>query len=321
MTLFRSTLKAAACVALAFGLGSGAQAQDYPNKPIRLIVGYAPGGAVDIVSRIIGEPLGQRLGQRLVIDNRPGGGTIIAQTALAKADPDGYTLMMADIAMGAGPALNKSLPYDTLKDFEPVVLVALLPGVMAVDKALPVKTVADFVKLAKSQPGKLNYASSGIGSLGHLGSELFKTETGTDIVTIPYQSGAQVAQALLGGNVQMFFSTVPPVLPFAEKVNIVAISHDKRLAILPDVPTFAESGLPGVKIALWQGVFVPRGTDKKIIQKLNAEINAVLKMPDVRERVAKLGGDLVGGTPQELGAFLKTEVDKWQKVIPANLRN
>lgn len=320
MTLIRSTLMAAACIALTFA-SAFAQAQDYPNKPIRLIVGYAPGGAVDIVSRIIAEPLGQRLGQRFVVDNRPGGGTIIALTALAKADPDGYTMMMADIAMGASPALNKSLPYDTLKDFEPVVLVALLPGVMAVDKNMPVKNVADFVKLAKSQPGKLNYASSGIGSLGHLGPELFKMETGTDIVTIPYQSGAQVTQALLGGNVQMFFSTVPPVLPFAEKVNILAISHDKRLAALPDVPTFAESGLPGVKIALWQGLFVPRGTDKKIIAKLNAEVNAVLQMPDVRERIAKLGGDLVGGTPQELAVFLKSEIDKWTKVIPASMRN
>jgi tripartite-type tricarboxylate transporter receptor subunit TctC len=318
MTLFRSTL-IAACAALAFG--ANANAQDYPNKPIRLIVGYAPGGAVDIVSRIIAEPLGQRLGQRFIVDNRPGGGTIIALTQLAKADPDGYTMMMSDIAMSAAPALNKSLPFDTLKDFEPVVLVALLPGVMAVDKALPVKNVADFVKLAKSEPGKLNYASSGLGSLGHLGSELFKKETGTDIVTIPYQSGAQVMQALLGNNVQMFFSTVPPVLPFADKVNILAISHDKRLPALPDVPTFKEAGLPGVKIALWQGLFVPKGTDKKIIAKLNAEVNAVLKMPDVRERIEKLGADLVGGTPQDLAVFLKSEVDTWTKVIPASMRN
>jgi tripartite-type tricarboxylate transporter receptor subunit TctC len=318
MNLIRSLL---AAYSVLFAASSVVVAQEYPNKPIRLIVGYAPGGAVDIVSRIIAEPLGQRLGQRFVVDNRPGGGTIIALTALAKADPDGYTMMMADIAMGAGPALNKTLPYDTFKGFEPVALIALLPGVMAVDKSLPVKNVADFVELAKSQPGKLNYASSGIGSLGHLGPELFKMETGTDIVTIPYQSGAQVTQALLGGNVQMFFSTVPPVLPFAEKVNILAISHDKRLAALPDVPTFIEAGLPGVKIALWQGLFVPKGTDKKIIAKLNAELNTVLQMPDVRERVAKLGGDLVGGTPQDMAAFLKAEVDKWTKVIPASMRN
>jgi tripartite-type tricarboxylate transporter receptor subunit TctC len=318
MNVIRALVAACSVVCAASSL---AVAQDYPNKPIKLLVGYAPGGAVDIVSRIIAEPLGQRLGQRFVVENRPGGGTIIALTALAKADPDGYTLLMADIAMGALPALNKSLPYDTFKDFEPVALVALLPGVMAVDKNIPVKSVSEFVALAKSQPGKLNYASSGIGSLGHLGAELFKTETGTNIVTIPYQSGAQVMQALLGGNVQMVFSTIPPMLPAADKVNILAISHDKRLAAMPDVPTFAEAGLPGVKIALWQGLFVPRGTDPKIIQKLNVELNAVLQMPDVRERVAKLGGDLVGGTSQDLRAFLKAEVEKWTKVIPASMRN
>lgn len=314
-------LAAFACGLLVLAATAAARADDYPTKPVRLLVGYAPGGAVDIVSRIIGDKLGQRLGQRIVVDNRPGGGTIIALTTLAKAEPDGYTMMMADIAFSAAPALHKTLPYDTFKDFEPVLLVALLPGVMAVDKNLPVKNVADFVKLAKSAPGKLNYASSGVGSLGHLGPELFKAETGTDIVPIPYQSGAQVTQALLGGNVQMFFATVPPVLPFAQKVHILAISHNKRLAIMPDVPTFAESGLPGVKVALWEGVFVPRGTDKKIIHELNAEFNAVLQIPEVKERIAKLGGDVVGGTPEELDAFFKAEVAKWSKLLPESLRN
>jgi tripartite-type tricarboxylate transporter receptor subunit TctC len=321
MKRFHTVLMALSCGLLMLAAGSPAHAEDYPNKPIRLLVGYAPGGAVDIVSRILGDKLSQRLGQRIVVDNRPGGGTIIALTTLAKADPDGYTAMMADIAFSAAPALHKMLPYDTFNDFEPVVLVALLPGVMAVDKNLPVKNVADFVKLAKSEPGKLNYASSGLGSLGHLGAELFKAESGTDIVTIPYQSGAQVTQALLSSNVQMFFATIPPVLPFADKVHILAISNDKRLPILPDVPTFAESGLPGVKVALWEGVFVPRGTDKKVIQKLNAQFNAVLQIPEVKERIAKLGGSVVGGTPEEFAAFFKSEVDKWSRVVPASLRN
>jgi len=313
-------LTAAICAALALA-ALPARADTYPSKPIKLFVGYAAGGAVDIVSRIIGEKLSQRLGQRIVVENRPGGGTTLALGALSKSDPDGYTFMMADIAMGANPALNANLPYDTFKDFDPVVLVALLPGVMAVDPKLPVKNVAEFVALAKSQPGKLNYASSGIGSLGHLGPELFKKETGTDIVAIPYQSGAQVTQALLGGNVEMFFATVPPVLPFAEKVHILAISHDKRLTALPNVPTFAEQGLPGVQIQLWEGVFAPKGTDKKIIDKMNAEINAVLQMPDVRERIAQLGGDVAGGTPERLRDFLKSEVDKWLKVLPESLRS
>lgn len=321
MRYFIRFLIALTCSAFVLTANAVAQADDYPNKPIRLLVGYGPGGAVDIVSRILADRLEKRLGQRIVVDNKPGGGTIIALTTLAKATPDGYTAMMADIALSAAPALHKTLPYDTFKDFEPVVLVALLPGVMAVDKKLPVKNVADFVKLAKSEPGNLNYASSGIGSLGHLGPELFKSETGTDIVAIPYQSGAQVMQALMSGVAQMGFATAPPLLPFADKVHILAVSHDKRLSMLPEVPTFAESGLPGVKVALWEGVFVPRGTDKKIIQKLNAEFNAVLQIPEVRERIAKLGGDVVGGTPEQLASFLKAEVAKWQTVVPASLRN
>lgn len=316
----RSLLAAGVCALLAPGLGITAHADDYPSKPIRLLVGYAPGGAVDIISRIVGEKLSQRLGQPIIVENRPGGGTIIAQGALAKSEPDGYTMIMADIAMGANPALHRTLPYDTLRDFEPVALVALLPGVMAVAPTLPVKTVAEFVELAKSKPGKLNYATSGMGSLGHLGPELFKAETKTDIVAIPYQSGAQVTQAALSGNVEMFFTTVPPLLPVADKVRVLAISHDKRLPVLPDVPTFAESGLPGVQVQLWEGVFLPRGTDKRIIARLNTEINAVLTMPDVRERIAALGGDVVGGPPERLGTFLQAEVDKWMKVLPPSQR-
>ncbi len=314
-------LAALVCAAFVCAGSFAARGDDYPNKPIRLLVGYAPGGAVDIVSRILADRLEKRMGQRIVVDNRPGGGTIIALQTLARADPDGYTAMMADIAMAANPALHKTLPYDTFKDFEPVVLVALLPGVMAVDPKLPVKNVADFVKLAKSEPGKLNYASSGIGSLGHLGPELFKSETGTNIVTIPYQSGAQVMQALMSGVAQMIFATAPPLLPFKDKVHVLAVSGDHRLAALPDVPTFAESGLPGVKVALWEGVFVPRGTDEKIVHKLNAEFNAVLQIPEVKDRIAKLGGEVVGGTPEQLASFLKQEVAKWQRVVPASLRN
>ena len=320
MVRFRGLLTAAACGLLIFAASAAARADDYPTKPIRWLVGYGPGGAVDIVSRIIGDKLSQRLGQRIAVEDKPGGGTTIALGILARAQPDGYTVMMADIAFGAAPALKKTLPYDPYKDFEPVVLVALLPGVMAVDKNLPVKNVADFVKLAKSEPGKLNYASSGLGSLGHLGPELFKSETQTNIVMIPYQSGAQVTQALLSGVAQMMFATVPPVLPFKDKMHILAVSNDTRLPMMPDVPTFKESGLPGVQVALWEGLFVPAGTDKKIIQKLNSEINAVLQMPEVRERIEKIGGEVKGGTPEQLGAFAKGEIEKWSRIIPASLR-
>lgn len=308
------SLLAAACAALTT-VSAPAKADTYPSKPIRFIVGYAPGGAVDIVTRIIGEKLSARLGQQIVVENRPGGGTIIAMTALHSAAPDGYTMMMADIAMGANPSLNNKLPYDTFKDFDPVGLVAVLPGVMAVSPKLDVKNVKEFVELAKSRPGKMNYATSGMGSLGHLGAELFVSETKTNIVAIPYQGGGQVTQALVGGNVEMFFATVPPVLPVIDKVKVLAISHNKRLDILPNVPTFAESGLPGVDVQLWQGVFVPHGTDRKIVDRVNKEINEILKDPAVRERIAKLGGDVAGGTPEQLGTFLKAEVAKWSKTL------
>jgi tripartite-type tricarboxylate transporter receptor subunit TctC len=321
MSCFRGRFIIGMCTLLTLLFSIAANADDYPSRPIRLLVGYGPGGAVDIVSRIIADQLQNRFAQRIVVENRPGGGTTIALGALAQGAPDGYTLMMADIGYSAAPALRADLPYDTFKDFVPVVLVALLPGVMAVDAKLPVKSVDDFVKLAKSEPGKLNYASSGLGSLGHLGPELFKTETHTDIVQIPYQSGAQATQALLRGDAQMLFATAPPLLPFADKMRILAISHDKRLPIMPNVPTFAELGQPGVQIELWEGVFAPRGTDKKIIAKLNADINAVLQMPEVSQRIAKLGGDVVGGTPERLGQFAKAEVAKWLRVLPASLRS
>lgn len=311
-----------ACALLAFvAVGDGGvRAAGYPTAPIRLLVGYAPGGAVDIISRIIAKHLSARLGQNVVVENRPGGGTVIALTALAKSPPDGYTMMMADIAMGALPSLRKTLPYHTFKDFKPVVLVALLPGVMAVDRKLPVKTVGDFVKLARSEPGKLNYASSGIGSLGFLGPELFKAESKTNIVQIPYHSGAQATEALISSTVQMMMGTAPPLLPFKNKVRILAISSNKRLPIMPNVPTFAESGYPGVNVQLWEGLFVPRGTDPKIVTKLNSAVNAVLKMPKVRARIAKLGGTVVGGTPERLHRFLKQEVAKWLRVVPPSLR-
>lgn len=303
------------------GVMSSAIADEYPTKPIRMLVGYGAGGAVDIVSRVLADRLEKRLGQRVLVENRPGGGTIIALQALAKSAPDGYTAMMADVAMSANPALRTNLPYDTMRDFEPVVLVALFPGVMAVNINLPVKNVKDFIKLAKSEPGKLNYANSGLGGVGHLGPELFKSETGTDIVSIPYQSGAQAMQALMSGDAQMAFATAPPLLPFKNNVRILAVANEKRLASLPDVPTFAELGLPGVKVALWVGVFLPRGTDESIVQKLNAEVNAVLQIPEVKERIVKLGGEVMGGTSQDLNTFLHSEVAKWQKIIPASLRH
>jgi len=323
-TLARRWLLAIGWLALAqvtFQAAFGdAHAQNYPNRPIRLIVGYAAGGSVDIVCRIIADKLAQRLGQQVVVDNRPGGGTQVASSMLVKSEPDGYTLMMADIAHGANPALNAKLPYDTLKDFEPILLVAVFPSILAVDKSLPVASVKEFIALVKSKPGQLNYSSSGVGSMNFLASELLKAETGSEIIHIPYQSGAQATTALLGGFVQMLITTAPQLLQYVDKVHILAVSSDQRLPAIADVPTFAEQGFPNFKMQLWQGLLAPAGVDKQIVQKLNAEFNAVLTLPDVRERLATLGGNAVGGTPQAFDAFIRNEIDKWSRVIQPHMR-
>jgi tripartite-type tricarboxylate transporter receptor subunit TctC len=313
------TLAAILIVALA-AFAAPVRADNYPDRPVRIIVGYAAGGSVDIVARIIADKLSQRLGQRFLVDNQPGGGTLLASQALVKAAPDGYTLLLADIAHGANPALKEKLPYDTQKDFTPVALVALLPAILAVEKSLPVKNVKELISYAKSKSGELNYSSSGIGSMNFLATEQLKKDTGIQIAHIPYQSGGQALNALLGGFVQVLITTAPPLLGFQEKVNILAVSSDKRLATFPSVPTFAEAGLPDYKMQLWQGLLAPAGTDKQIVGKVNQELNAVLAMADVRERIGKLGAEIVGGTPDSFASFIDNDIAKWKRVIPAELR-
>ena len=310
-----------AAIAAVFMFHPGAvSAQTYPTKPVRIIIGYAPGGATDISTRIFADKMSQRMGQRFIVENRPGASTTIAAQAVAKSPPDGYTLWLADIALGANPALNKTMPYDAEKAFSPIVLAAFFPAVVAVEKSLPVKNLKEFLDYAKSKNGELNYSSAGIGSMNYLASELLKMETGINIVHVPYQSGGEAMAALVGGYTQMLIATAPPIKPFAGKVNILAVSSDKRLQTLPDVPTVAEAGMPNFKMALWEGFLAPAGTDKKIIEKLNTEFNAVFNLPDVRARLATLGGDPVGGTPEHFATFIHDEIAKWKKVIPADIR-
>ena len=306
------------CLLFLFG-GHVASAADYPTKPIHLLLGYAPGGSTDIISRIIADKLSQRLGQRILVENRPGGGTTIALNDVAKSEPDGYKLMMTDLAFSAAPALFEHLPYNPTKDFEPVIMVAVMPAFMAVSKDLPVQSVKDFVELAKSEPGKLNYGTDGLGSLGHLGPEQLKSLTKINMVEIPYHGGAPAIQALMRNDVQLVFATAPPLLAFASRIHLLAVTGDERLPVFPDVPTFRESGYPGMDVNYWIGVIAPRGTDKKIIEKLNTEINAVLKMQEVEARISKIGAELIGGTPQHFGEFLQTQTERWSKFLPTVL--
>ncbi len=304
------------CCLVVLAGGRIVSAADYPTKPIHLLLGYAPGGSTDIISRIIADKLSQRLGQRILVENRPGGGTTIALNDVAKSEPDGYKLMMTDLAFSAAPALFDHLPYDPAKDFEPVIMVAVMPAFMAVNKDLPVTSVKEFVALAKSEPGKLNFATDGLGSLGHLGPEQLKSITKINMIEVPYHGGAQAIQALMRNDVQLVFATAPPLLPFKNEVHLIAVTGDQRLPVLPDVPTFKESGYPAMDVNYWIGVVAPRGTDKKIIEQLNTELNAVLKMPDVSERISKIGAELIGGTAQHFGDFLKTQTDRWSKFLP-----
>jgi tripartite-type tricarboxylate transporter receptor subunit TctC len=298
---------------------SSALAEDYPTKPIHMLLGYAPGGSTDIISRIIADKLSQRLGERVLVENRPGGGTTIALNEVARSDPDGYKVMMTDLAFSAAPALFDHLSYDPNKDFEPVVMVAVMPAFMAVSKDLPVKTVKEFVALAESKPGTIDYATDGLGSLGHLGPEQLKAIAKINMVEVPYHGGGPAIQGLIRNDVQLVFATAPPLLPFLDRLHLLAVTGDERLPILPDVPTFKESGFPGMDVNYWIGLLAPRGTDKKIIEKLNTEFNAVLKMPDVQERITKIGAEIIGGTPQYFGDYLKSQTDRWSKFIPTVL--
>lgn len=299
-----------------------AHAQKYPDHPVRLVVPYAPGGSVDIIGRLLAAKLSEGLGQQVIVENKGGGGATIGTALVAKAPADGYTLLLADIAFGANPALMSKLPYDSARDFAPVALVALLPSILVVDPALPVGSAKELVALAKASPGKLNYSSAGVGSMNYLAGELFKSQQGIDVVHVPYQSGGQAIAAILGGQTQMVITTIPPVLQHvkAGKVKALALSGNKRQPSLPDVPTFAEAGFAEFDVSLWQGLLVPAGTPPEVIARLNSEVNRALAAPDVRARIAELGADPAGGTSDQFAAFINGEMARWGKLIKPEMR-
>lgn len=303
-------------------LAGAVAAQSYPSKPVRLISPYAAGGANDIVCRVIAEKLAEIMGQPVLVDNKPGAGSIVGSTLLVKSPPDGYTIMMADIAHGANPALHKKMPYDTLKDFTPVVLVSELPSAVLVNPSVPANSIAELVTYARQNPGKLNYSSSGFGSGNHLEAEVFKSDLGLDIVHVPYQGGGEAMNALLGGQVQILMITLPASMPHikAGKVKALAVTSAKRAPLLPDVPTISETVSPGFDVNLWIGVVAPAGTPPDIVNRINADFNKVLAMPSVREKIAALGGNISGGTPEQFDAFIRNELARWSKTIKPEMR-
>lgn len=292
-------------------------AQAYPNKPIQLIVGFPPGGATDIAARVVGQKLGDALGQPVVVDNRPGAGSNIGTELAAKASPDGYTIFVYTIANSINYSLYKNLPFDMLKSFDPVTQLTSVTSFLVVHPSLTVNSVKDLIDLAKAKPGELDFASSGIGGSPHLAGEMFKMMAGVDMVHIPYKGTGPELTELLAGHVKIAFETTPAVLPHvkAGKLKALAVNSVKRSPLFPDLPTMAESGLPGFEVTSWNGLVVPTGTPKEIINRLNRETVKILQIPGVKEKLTSLGADPVGSTEEEFRAFIQAEIKKWAKVI------
>ena len=296
-----------------------ALAQSYPAKPVRIIVPYAPGGGTDITARAIAEKLTEAYKRQVIVDNRPGAATNIGSEAVARAAPDGYTLLMGGAANAINMSLFKKLSYDTLRDFEPIVLCVQGANVLAVHPSLPARTLKEVIALAKAQPGKLNFASSGLGSSNQMAGELMKMMAGINIVHVPYKGNAPALTDLLGGHVEMIFNGVPSVLPLIQsnRVRAIAIGSLKRFPALPNLPTFDESGLKGYEATTWFGLLAPAKTPKEIVARLNADVDKALKGPDLKERFINEGIEPMGGPPEAFTKFIRSEIDKYAKVIKA----
>ena len=300
-----------------WGATNFAFADTYPSKTIRIIVPYPPGGFNDTLARTLGQKLTENWTQPVIVDNRPGGGTTIGTNLAAKSAPDGYTLLIVSFAFAVNPALYASLPYDTSKEFTPIVLAASTPNLLVVNPALPVKSVKELIAFAKSKPGKLNYASAGNGSSNHLSMELFKSLTGVDIIHIPYKGSASAVTDLIGGQVDLMFDNVPNVLQQvkAGKLRGLAVSSKKRSPFIAELPTVAESGVPSFDVSVWFGVVAPAGTPQSVIAKLNSEINDILKLAGIRQAFNNQGVEPIGGTPRDFSSFIAAQTTKWGKVI------
>jgi len=305
-------------LACALVCGSGAaRADDYPSKSLRLIVPFAAGGAVGAVARVLSTPLSVSLGQSVVIDNRGGAGGIIGMDAVAKSPPDGYTLLLLHSGLTYMPGLYRKLPFDPVKDFDGIVTAVSGSHALAVSAASPFKTVAELIAYAKANPGKLTYGSAGIGSTLHLATEFFKRAAGINILHVPYKGASQATTDLVGGQVQMMFGPLVAIMPLAEagQIRALAVTSPKRTALAPNVPTMIESGIPGFEISTWYGLAAPAGTPKPVIDRLNAETNRALKLPEVIGQFRLQGYEIIGGTPDEMNAQIKADVERWTKII------
>jgi tripartite-type tricarboxylate transporter receptor subunit TctC len=306
--------------AAALLMAAPAYAQTYPNKPVRFVVPFAPGGTTDILARLVGQKLSETLGQQFVVENRAGAGGNIGAEIVAKSAPDGYTILMGTPGTQAiNQYVYRAMPYDTVNDFAPVSPVALVANVLAVNPSVAAKDLKELIALAKAKPGTLNFATPGNGTTGHLSTELLKTMAGMELVHVPYRGSGPALQDLLAGQVQMTIDNIPSALPHiqAGTLRALAVTSDKRWFALPDVPTMAEAGVPGYEATSWFVVMAPAKTPTDIVTKLSREIDTQLKTDDMRKKFRDVGAEPVGGTPAALGAFITAEQAKWKRVVEA----
>jgi tripartite-type tricarboxylate transporter receptor subunit TctC len=311
-------IAAVALVTLAFLGAATASAQTYPAKTIRIVVPFAPGGPNDILARLIAPRLTDAWGQPVIVDNRPGGGTVIGTDLVAKAPPDGYTLLVVSTTTATNPSLVRKLPYDTLRDLQPVILLAASPNVLVVHPSLPAKSVSDLVKIAKARPGQVAFGSGGNGTSTHLAGEILRLNAGVDMVHVPYKGASPSTFALLSGEVSWMFGSILPLLPHLQsgRLRAIAVSSTRRVAALPEVPPVAET-FPGFEASPWHGISAPAGTPREIVMKLNQEIARIMNVRETRERLAREGTEVLTNTSEQFEAFVKAEIEKFAKVIKA----
>jgi tripartite-type tricarboxylate transporter receptor subunit TctC len=315
----KKTILNVVCAGLALSAAFQANAQDdaYPSRPITWVVPFPPGGAMDAIARTLGEKMSQSMKQPVVIENRGGAGGTIGSAMVAKAKPDGYTMMIVSIGQAVNPSLYKRLSYDAVKDFEPVSLVGIVPNVLVVNSTVKAKSVKELVAQAKAEPGKLTYASAGTGTSIHLAGELFKSMAGVDILHVPYKGSGPAVADMLGGQVNMMFDSITSASSHIKsgKLRPLAVTSAKRSKALPDVPTVEEAGIKGYEVSPWFAVYVPAKTPKPIIDRLNKEMLTALKLPDVQERFAMVGAEPVGSSPEQLAQHLTKETARWSTLI------
>lgn len=311
-----------AIAALAAVTGIGAQcvlAQSYPTRSIRLVVPSSPGGGTDITGRILAQKLSEQLGQQVVVDNRAGAGTTIGNDLVAKSAPDGYTLLMGISTLAINPSMYAKLPYDALRDFAPISQAVAVPNILTVHPSVPAKTVKEFIALARARPGSITYGSAGLGTSPHLSGELFKTLARIDMVHVPFKGSGQSVISLLAGEIGANFPSIPTAIPYikAGRLRALGVTTVKRTQALPDVPSIAEAGLPGYEATQWFGVLAPAATSRAIIDRLYQEASRALLTPDVKGRLSAEGAEVVASTPEEFAGYIKSETEKWARVIKA----